>query len=323
MSLESANYVADLVDTNPPGSDPKAQGDDHLRMLKAVLKATFPGADRPMPFPTTEVQSINFSVDVTDFKRTFLVTTAAAEVTAVLPVLGTGDAGWKCGFIKTNTDLNALFITPTSGTLQSGAVSGLGAARRVIPGVETTALWTGSAWILSRAVNAPIGSVLDLHATALPVGYEWPNGQTLASASTKYPEFYAVNGNSGLTINLRGRVVAGKDDMGGTSQNVLTGQTNGINGDTYGALGGEERHQLTIPELAEHTHIQDPHTHPHNASVTALRQADNSQLTQNYSTEPVAATINNATAVNQDTGSDTPHNNIQPTAILNKILVVE
>jgi hypothetical protein len=38
MSLETALYVADLVPANPPGNDPKAQGDDHLRLLKTVLK---------------------------------------------------------------------------------------------------------------------------------------------------------------------------------------------------------------------------------------------------------------------------------------------
>lgn len=43
MSLETAGFIKDLVPTNPEGTDPKSQGDDHLRMLKAVLKAQFPG----------------------------------------------------------------------------------------------------------------------------------------------------------------------------------------------------------------------------------------------------------------------------------------
>lgn len=39
MALETATHIADLIATNPTGGDPKAQGDDHLRLLKTVLLA--------------------------------------------------------------------------------------------------------------------------------------------------------------------------------------------------------------------------------------------------------------------------------------------
>lgn len=42
MSLESAGFIPGLVATNPEGTDPKSQGDDHIRMLKQVLKNQFP-----------------------------------------------------------------------------------------------------------------------------------------------------------------------------------------------------------------------------------------------------------------------------------------
>lgn len=42
MGLESATYISDLNVANPDGADGKSQGDDHLRLIKAVLKATFP-----------------------------------------------------------------------------------------------------------------------------------------------------------------------------------------------------------------------------------------------------------------------------------------
>lgn len=42
MALESATYPNQLVETNPTGADPKGAGDDHIRMLKRVIKATFP-----------------------------------------------------------------------------------------------------------------------------------------------------------------------------------------------------------------------------------------------------------------------------------------
>lgn len=62
MALESATYLNQLVATNPTGTDQKAQGDDHIRLLKAVLQATFPninGAVNPTP------AQLNYLVGVT------------------------------------------------------------------------------------------------------------------------------------------------------------------------------------------------------------------------------------------------------------------
>lgn len=43
MPLESGTYISDLNATNPVGAtDPKSQGDDHIRLIKNVLKSTFP-----------------------------------------------------------------------------------------------------------------------------------------------------------------------------------------------------------------------------------------------------------------------------------------
>ncbi len=41
MALETGTYTSDLVAANPTASDPKSQGDDHLRLVKATLKTTF------------------------------------------------------------------------------------------------------------------------------------------------------------------------------------------------------------------------------------------------------------------------------------------
>ena len=43
--------------------------------------------------------------------------------------------------------------------------------------------------------------------------------------------------------DLRGRVIAGKDDMGTTSADRLTNDR-GLDGDTPGATGGAETHTL-------------------------------------------------------------------------------
>lgn len=42
MALETGTFISDLVSTNPASSDNISQGDDHIRLLKATIKATFP-----------------------------------------------------------------------------------------------------------------------------------------------------------------------------------------------------------------------------------------------------------------------------------------
>lgn len=49
MGLEAATYIDDLAITNPASGDVKSQGDDHLRLIKSVLKATFPNFTSALP----------------------------------------------------------------------------------------------------------------------------------------------------------------------------------------------------------------------------------------------------------------------------------
>ena len=55
MSLESATHIHELVPTNPASGDPKYQGDDHLRMIKATLKNTFPNITGPVEASHEEI----------------------------------------------------------------------------------------------------------------------------------------------------------------------------------------------------------------------------------------------------------------------------
>ena len=48
MGVESATYLSELVPANPPGTDTRAQGDNHLRLLKSVLQSTIPSQGSPI-----------------------------------------------------------------------------------------------------------------------------------------------------------------------------------------------------------------------------------------------------------------------------------
>ena len=120
-------------------------------------------------------------------------------------------------------------------------------------------------------------------------------------------------GDGSTTFNvpdLRGRVIAGQDDMGGTSADRLTNQSGGLDGDTLGATGGSETHTLTEAELAAHSHSLGT-----NGRVQVGN--DNGEA---YSGKWVSGSGSTITYSTQETGSDTAHNNVQPTIVLNYII---
>lgn len=86
MGIESGVYIGDLVSTNPTGTDPKSQGDDHLRLIKSVLQNTFAGVPGLAITAGEETQgaSVNdYVIDVspqpTDYTAFFFVSFVATH----------------------------------------------------------------------------------------------------------------------------------------------------------------------------------------------------------------------------------------------------
>ncbi|MGU3493369.1 tail fiber protein [Xanthobacteraceae bacterium A53D] len=129
------------------------------------------------------------------------------------------------------------------------------------------------------AASAPIGSIIDYAGATAPARYMFCNGQALSR--TDYATLFAVlgtafgAGNGSTTFNLpdfRGRVSAGKDNMGGTTAGRLTAAGSGITGTTLGAAGGSQTHTLTTAQLAAHNHTASTNStgaHNHTATATA------------------------------------------------------
>lgn len=63
MTVESASYISQLAATNPASGDPKSEGDDHVRLIKTVLKTQFPNFGTAAMNAT--VAELNYSVGVT------------------------------------------------------------------------------------------------------------------------------------------------------------------------------------------------------------------------------------------------------------------
>lgn len=77
MGLEAASYIVDLVTTNPDGGDKGYTIDEHLRLIKTVLKTQFPNFTAAAM--NASVVELNYMVGVTSLVQTQL---NAKEATA-------------------------------------------------------------------------------------------------------------------------------------------------------------------------------------------------------------------------------------------------
>jgi hypothetical protein len=59
MGLETGTYISDLVSTNPVAGDPVSQGDDHLRLVKSTVKATFPNVSGAVNLTHTQLNLLD------------------------------------------------------------------------------------------------------------------------------------------------------------------------------------------------------------------------------------------------------------------------
>ena len=205
MAVESATYISQLVDTNPVVGDPVGEGDDHLRMIKEVLKTNFSGINGS---GTTAVTSSAAELNLLDG-----LTTLAQEGTAILSTSETGttkflrvDGDDSCSWQvppDTNTTYTAgdgLDLTGTAFSTDLKSAGGL-----AIDSTELTVDFTSdNSWTGSQRATA---------VTDNDGSYDMNGGQnfiTTPSGSTTITFTNITNGQSGFIklINSGGETIS-------------------------------------------------------------------------------------------------------------------
>ena len=109
MGLESGTYIDSLNSSNPVAGDPVNEGDDHIRLLKSTVKATFPNVSGAVTATHTELNLIDG------------VTANTTELNYLdISTLGTAEAS-KAVTTDANNDSTGMRNLTVSGTITIGS----------------------------------------------------------------------------------------------------------------------------------------------------------------------------------------------------------
>jgi len=178
MGLETGTFVSDLTSSNPLGTDVKSQGDDHIRLTKAVLQGTFPDASKAFYFPDFPADKVTtYQVLATDENKTLGADATGGVFDVTLIAASTSIEGFRITIVKMDSSANAVTVEG------SGAETINGAANRTLSSQyqSETYVCDGVKWIVESEYNNSIeaGTTMIFHQDAAPTGWTKDVASTL------------------------------------------------------------------------------------------------------------------------------------------------
>jgi microcystin-dependent protein len=177
--------------------------------------------------------------------------------------------------------------------------------------------------------GVPAGTVVPFAGTVVPEGWVQCEGQLLNGADPQYARLRAAISTtygSGADNEFRVPDLRGRTPIGsGQGDTWFPG---GVNQSTDWALGqkfGAEKHQLSLPEIPRHDHdFHDPgHRHKWGEASKAPTELDRGGDRSYWAWfgAPLRDTTLSKTNITiNPNGEDQPHNNMQPSLVLNYII---
>ena len=237
MGLESATYVSDLVTSNPATTDLQSQGDDHLRLLKAVLQATFPNSSKAFRFQSDVAEKVAPYTVVfpVDQNRIIQVTPSASDLTITLPSPnGVNANGWEVTIQKKGSGAGNVIVAGTINSVTNYTIYRSFAAVRFIYIVNQ------SMWIaLPLFEEFATGVSMLFHQTAAPTGWVKKTGTAYEEAAIRNTTGTVdTGGTTDFTDVLTARTIlqANLPDVDLTAASNGS-HDHGVTGGIYGGIG--------------------------------------------------------------------------------------
>jgi microcystin-dependent protein len=294
---------------------------------------------------------------VNDSARAMMASTAAFrdDISGAIATGGTSTAYTVTSYqvFDTLAHLNGQIIafTPhaTNGATVTLNVDGLGAkplrsapsvelpAGVLVQGTPYCALYNSSDQVFylqgfyTSPYIVPIGACIDYFGSSSPnSSFVLPYGQAISRTtySTLFSLFSTTYGagDGSTTFNvpdIRGRIIAGKDDMGGSAASRLTSSYFGTSAAALGAVGGSQSHTLTASESAVLTYTTTFTVLPSQygpSSIVSANPGANPVFGGSSSTGAQQTIASGGTLSTTTNAGGNPHAICQPTIIANKLL---
>ena len=321
MGLEantSSTYINGLVGTNPTTADPLSEGDNHLRLIKDVLKRTFPSVTGAVTVSNNQINNgiadtstaTNVATPSTLVKRDASGNFSATVITSnfignligdmqgdiyasngINRILNNGTDGTDAIFTGTATKAAAIEVDGVSADVEHRMVfgednDGINAPEYLYK--DSAANFTYNPSTNALTAGSFVGAVALSNVTGLQSALDakttllavWPIGSIYTSVTSANPS--TLFGGNWEAFGA-GRVLIGLDSAD-------------TDFDAVEETGGAKTHTLTTAEMPSHTH-----------TFTAFQTTSGT----NNRTGGGALSVS-ASSTTASTGGGGAHNNVQP-----------